>query len=157
MRLLVEHRWPFRLHATYDESIGRFLNVFERINAEVPFAGLRWFFDHAETITDRNLERVRALGAASPCSIAWLTRGNTLSIATEPRPRLVRRRSAGCCRWVSGGAGTDASAWPVTIRGFRCIGSCPEKRSEARRCTPRPTGWIAWKPFAGTRWNFARL
>src|SRR3954464_3081886 len=27
VRLLAEHRWPFRLHATYDESIGRFLNV----------------------------------------------------------------------------------------------------------------------------------
>jgi hypothetical protein len=61
VRLLVQNRWPFRLHATYDESISRFLDVFERINAEVPFAGLRWFFDHAETITERNLERVRAL------------------------------------------------------------------------------------------------
>jgi predicted amidohydrolase YtcJ len=62
VRLLAQHRWPFRLHATYDESISRFLDVFERVNAEVPFAGLRWFFDHAETITERNLERVRALG-----------------------------------------------------------------------------------------------
>ncbi|MDB5385209.1 MAG: putative TIM-barrel fold metal-dependent hydrolase, partial [Planctomycetaceae bacterium] len=61
VRLLVEHRWPFRLHATYDESIGRFLDVFERVNREMPFGGLRWFFDHAETISDRNLERVRAL------------------------------------------------------------------------------------------------
>jgi predicted amidohydrolase YtcJ len=61
VRLLVQNRWPFRLHATYDESISRFLDVFERVNAEVPFAGLRWFFDHAETITERNLERVRAL------------------------------------------------------------------------------------------------
>jgi predicted amidohydrolase YtcJ len=62
VRLLVEHRWPFRLHATYDESIGRFLDVFETVNRDVPFDGLRWFFDHAETITERNLERVRALG-----------------------------------------------------------------------------------------------
>jgi predicted amidohydrolase YtcJ len=62
VRLLAQHRWPFRLHATYDESISRFLDVFERVNAEIPFAGLRWFFDHAETITERNLERVRALG-----------------------------------------------------------------------------------------------
>jgi predicted amidohydrolase YtcJ len=61
VRLLAQHRWPFRLHATYDESISRFLDVFERVNAEIPFAGLRWFFDHAETITEQNLERVRAL------------------------------------------------------------------------------------------------
>ncbi len=62
VRLLAENRWPFRLHATYDESISRFLNVFEKVNRDVPFDGLRWFFDHAETITEKNLERVKALG-----------------------------------------------------------------------------------------------
>ncbi len=60
--LLAKNRWPFRLHATYDESITRFLNVFEQVNREVPFAGLHWFFDHAETISDGNIERVKALG-----------------------------------------------------------------------------------------------
>lgn len=62
VRLLAENRWPFRLHATYDESISRFLDVFEQIDREVPLQGLRWFFDHAETISDRNIERVKALG-----------------------------------------------------------------------------------------------
>ena len=32
VRLLAEKRWPFRIHATYDESIERFLNVFEKVN-----------------------------------------------------------------------------------------------------------------------------
>ncbi|MGR7204648.1 amidohydrolase family protein, partial [Klebsiella aerogenes] len=59
---LVEHRWPFRLHATYDESISRMLDVFEKVNRDIPFNGLHWFFDHAETITERNIERVKALG-----------------------------------------------------------------------------------------------
>src|SRR5262249_48632824 len=45
VRLLVENRWPFRLHATYGDSITRFLDVFEAVNRDVPFAGLRWFFD----------------------------------------------------------------------------------------------------------------
>jgi hypothetical protein len=62
VKLLAQNRWPFRLHATYDESISRFLNVFEAVNREVPFDGLRWFFDHAETVTDRNLDRIKALG-----------------------------------------------------------------------------------------------
>lgn len=62
VRRLVEHRWPFRLHATYDESISRMLDVFEKVNRDVPFNGLHWFFDHAETISDRNIERVKALG-----------------------------------------------------------------------------------------------
>src|SRR5437899_2485014 len=60
--LLARNRWPFRLHATYDESISRFLNVFEAVNRDVPFDGLRWFFDHAETISERNIERLTALG-----------------------------------------------------------------------------------------------
>src|SRR3954470_1059972 len=62
VKLLAEHRWPFRLHATYDESISRFLDVFEAVDREVPFSGLRWFFDHAETVTERNLERIKSLG-----------------------------------------------------------------------------------------------
>ncbi|WP_295793899.1 amidohydrolase [Mucilaginibacter sp.] len=62
IRLLVKNRWPFRLHATYGESIDRMLSVFEKVNKDTPFNGLRWFFDHAETITDPELARVKALG-----------------------------------------------------------------------------------------------
>ena len=62
VQLLVKNRWPFRIHATYNESITRFLNVFEEVNKEIPFNGLRWFFDHAETISEKNIERVKALG-----------------------------------------------------------------------------------------------
>ncbi len=61
VRFLVENRWPFRLHATYNETINRALNVFEEINRDVPFKDLCWFFDHAETVTDTNLERIKAL------------------------------------------------------------------------------------------------
>lgn len=61
VRFLVEKRWPFRLHATYNETITRALNVFEEINREIPFKGLCWFFDHAETVTDANLHRIKAL------------------------------------------------------------------------------------------------
>ncbi|PMR66995.1 amidohydrolase [Halomonas heilongjiangensis] len=61
-RLLVEHRWPFRIHATYDESIARFLDVFEKVNRDTPFDGLRFIIDHAETIRPVSIERVKALG-----------------------------------------------------------------------------------------------
>src|SRR5437660_5068886 len=37
VRLLAEKRWPFRLHATYGETIARALSVFERVNREIPF------------------------------------------------------------------------------------------------------------------------
>lgn len=62
VRLLVTNRWPFRLHATYNESITRFLNVFEKVNRDIPFDGLHFIIDHAETIDQRNIERVRKLG-----------------------------------------------------------------------------------------------
>src|ERR1700749_148435 len=61
IRHLAAARWPFRLHATYNESIERFLNIYEKVNRDIPFNGLHWFFDHAETISDRNIERVVAL------------------------------------------------------------------------------------------------
>lgn len=61
VKLLVRNRCPFRIHATYDESITRFRNVFEEVNDETPFNGIHWFFDHAETISEQNIKRVRNL------------------------------------------------------------------------------------------------
>lgn len=62
IRLLAKNQWPFRLHATYDESIQRALNIYEKVNHEIPFNTLNWFFDHAETISDASIERVQKLG-----------------------------------------------------------------------------------------------
>ena len=62
IKLLASNNWPFRLHATYDESISRFLNIFEQVNRDIPFDGMHWILDHAETISERNIERVKALG-----------------------------------------------------------------------------------------------
>jgi predicted amidohydrolase YtcJ len=62
LRLLIKNRWPFRIHATYDESIDRDLAVIEKVTRDTPLNGLRWFFDHAETISDKQLKRVKALG-----------------------------------------------------------------------------------------------
>ncbi|MFJ7263272.1 amidohydrolase [Streptomyces globosus] len=65
VRLLTEHGWGFRLHATYDETIRRDLAVFEKLAAEGLFpAGSRWLFDHAETVRDDSLDRIAALGGA---------------------------------------------------------------------------------------------
>jgi len=61
VELLATNKWPFRIHATYDETIDRFLGVFERVNGNTPFQ-TRFIIDHAETISERNIERVKALG-----------------------------------------------------------------------------------------------
>src|SRR5262249_29403800 len=62
VRLLARKKWPWRLHATYDETISRALNVFERVNEEIPLDGINWFFDHAETVSEQNLARIACLG-----------------------------------------------------------------------------------------------
>lgn len=62
VRLLAKNAWPFRLHATYDESIKRALTIYEKVNNDIPIDQLNWFFDHAETISDHSIERVKKLG-----------------------------------------------------------------------------------------------
>lgn len=62
VRILAQNRWPWRLHATYDETISRALDVFERVNQDIPLQGLNWFFDHAETISESSMDRIAALG-----------------------------------------------------------------------------------------------
>ncbi len=62
VRILAENRWPWRMHATYDETISRALDVFEKVNQDIPLQGLNWFFDHAETISEASMDRIAALG-----------------------------------------------------------------------------------------------
>ena len=38
------------------------LNVIEEVNKETPLNGLVWFIDHAETISEENMKRIKALG-----------------------------------------------------------------------------------------------
>jgi predicted amidohydrolase YtcJ len=110
IRLLVANRWPFRLHATYDESISRFLNVFEEIDRELPFNGLRWFFDHAETISERNMERVRNLGGGIAIQDRMAFQGEYFvnrygAEAAQRSPPISRMLDLG----IPVGVGTDAT------------------------------------------------
>jgi hypothetical protein len=110
VRLLVENRWPFRLHATYDESISRFLTVLEEIDRELPFEGLRWFFDHAETISERNIERVKALGGGIAIQDRMAFQGEHFmsrygAEAAATAPPIARMLAMG----VPVGAGSDAT------------------------------------------------
>jgi predicted amidohydrolase YtcJ len=110
IRLLVENRWPFRLHATYNESITRFLNVFEKVNREVPFNGLLWIFDHAETISERNTERVKALGGGIAVQSRMAFQGERFTerygaAAAQGTPPIKRMLEMG----VPVGGGTDAT------------------------------------------------
>ena len=110
IRHLVQNRWPFRLHATYDQTITRALNVYEEVNREIPFAGLHWFFDHCETISDRNLERIKALGGGIAIQHRMAFQGEYFvdrygAKQGERTPPIRRMLEMG----IPVGAGTDAT------------------------------------------------
>jgi len=108
--LLAANRWPFRLHATYDESISRFLDVFEAVDRETPFNGLRWFFDHAETISEKNMERVKRLGGGIAIQDRMAFQGEYFvarygAAVAKRTPPITRMLELG----LPVGAGTDAT------------------------------------------------
>src|SRR6266852_3910019 len=108
--LLAANRWPFRLHATYDETIARALNVYEAVDREVPFDGLHWIIDHAETISPRNIDRIRTLGGGIAVQHRMAYQGETFinrygKAKAEHSPPIKRMLAAG----VPVGAGTDAT------------------------------------------------
>ncbi|MGY3212672.1 amidohydrolase [Mucilaginibacter sp. HD30] len=108
IRLLVKNHWPFRLHATYGESIDRMLNVFEKVNKDTPFNGLRWCFDHAETITDAELTRVKALGGGIAVQFRMYYQGELYNkMYGQPKTQLppIKKMLA---MGIPVGMGTDA-------------------------------------------------
>ena len=159
VRLLAENRWSFRLHATYDESITRFLNIFESVNRDVPFAGLRWFFDHAETVTPTNLERIKALGGGIAIQDRMAFQGEYFQArygeeAACHSPPVRRMMEMG----IPVGAGTDATRvasynpwvalyWLVTGRTVGGTPLYPEEnrldRTEALRLYTEGSSWFS--------------
>ncbi|HEY2168418.1 MAG TPA: amidohydrolase family protein, partial [Candidatus Angelobacter sp.] len=157
--LLATNKWPFRLHATYDESITRFLNIFEEVNRGVPFKGLNWFFDHCETISERNLERVRALGGGIAVQHRMAYQGEYFMErygrkAAERTPPIRRMLELG----IPVGAGTDATRvasynpwvslfWLVTGKTVGGISMYPDKnclnREEALRLYTQGSSWFS--------------
>jgi predicted amidohydrolase YtcJ len=75
--MFAKNKWPFRIHATYDESITRFLDVFEKVDKEYPFLNdVRWIIDHAETVSDANLERIKKMGGGIAIQCRMMFQGD---------------------------------------------------------------------------------
>jgi predicted amidohydrolase YtcJ len=159
IRHLVENRWPFRLHATYDETIGRALNVYEKVNREVPFDGLHWFFDHCETICDANIERIKALGGGIAVQDRMAFQGEYFverygEKQAQRTPPIRRMLELG----VPVGAGTDATRvasynpfvalyWLITGKTVGGTALYPESnrcdRTEALRLYTVGSSWFS--------------
>jgi predicted amidohydrolase YtcJ len=111
VRLLLDHGWGFRLHATYDETIQQDLAVFERVAADGGFPrGVPWFFDHAETVSHESLDRIAALGGALSVQNRMMFQGRAFvdrygfeRAATAPPLRAMMDRG------LHVAAGTDAT------------------------------------------------
>ncbi|HKQ40671.1 MAG TPA: amidohydrolase [Verrucomicrobiae bacterium] len=108
-KVLAEAKWPIRIHATYNESVSRMLDVFERVFRETSYKG-RWAIDHAETISEKNLGRVKALGGgiAIQDRMAFAGElfveryGKDAAAAAPPVRRMIKLG-------IPVGAGTDAT------------------------------------------------
>src|SRR6185295_8059938 len=159
IRHLVQNRWPFRLHATYDETITRALNVYEEVNRELPFNDLHWFFDHCETISDRNIDRVKALGGGIAVQDRMAFQGEHFihrygERQAENAPPIRRMLQAG----LPVGAGTDATRvssynpfvalyWLITGKTLGGTPLYPERnrltREEALRLYTVGSSWFS--------------
>jgi predicted amidohydrolase YtcJ len=151
VRVLAQNRWPWRLHATYDETISRALDVFDRVNKDIPFDGLHWFFDHAETISERSIDRIAALGGGIAVQHRMAYQGEYFverygSAAAEATPPIARMLEKG----IKVSAGTDATrvasynpwvslAWLVTGRTVAGLRIYPQ-----RNCLDRETALRLW-------------
>jgi predicted amidohydrolase YtcJ len=109
LELLAGNRWPFRIHATYDESIDRFLGVVERVTGGAPFP-TRFIIDHAETISPGNIDRVVRLGGGIAIQHRMAFQGEYFverhgRYAAEATPPVAQMLLAG----APVGGGTDAT------------------------------------------------
>ncbi|WP_431637060.1 amidohydrolase [Dyella sp. KULCS107] len=159
IRLLAEKRWPWRMHATYDETISRALDVFEKVNRDIPLKGLHWFFDHAETISERSIDRIAALGGGIAVQHRMAYQGEYFverygAQAAEATPPVKRMLESG----VPVGAGTDATrvasynpwvslSWLVTSKTVGGLALYPQRnrldRETALRLWTEANTWFS--------------
>lgn len=151
VRILAQNRWPWRMHATYDETITRALDVFEKVNQDTPLAGLNWFFDHAETISERSIDRIAALGGGVAVQHRMAYQGEYFverygAGAAEATPPVKRMLEKG----VKVSAGTDATrvasynpwvslSWLVTGKTVGGLQLTPQ-----RNCLDREAALRMW-------------
>ena len=135
------------------------MNVYEEVNREIPFAGLHWFFDHCETISDRNIERIKALGGGIAIQHRMAFQGEYFvdrygAKQAERTPPIRRMLEMG----VPVGAGTDATRvssynpfvalyWLVTGKTVGGTALYPEsnrlERMEALRLYTVGSSWFS--------------
>jgi predicted amidohydrolase YtcJ len=109
-RWAAERGMTITMHWNSDASVGELLSIWERVNAQVPIAPLRWSIAHLNDASDATLRRMKALGVGWTVQDASLYFGGE-QFLTSRGPDLARRAppvESGRRIGVSIGAGTDA-------------------------------------------------
>ena len=98
------------VHWNNDRSVHHLLDVFERINREIPIAPLRWSIAHLHDASDASLQRMKALG------VGWLMQDGLYFAATSyivERGEVQMQRSppivSALRLGLTVGGGTDAN------------------------------------------------
>jgi predicted amidohydrolase YtcJ len=147
------------VHWNNDRSAHHLLDVFERVNREVPLASLRWSIAHLHDASDASLQRMKAIG------VGWLMQDGLYFAAPsyiaergqaqmQRSPPIVSARRLG----IPVGGGTDANRvmvenpfvslrWMLdglTVDGIetRAAGEIPS-REEALRIYTEGSAWFA--------------
>jgi len=97
------------MHWGPDATVGQLLDIFERVNRDVPLAPLRWSIAHLNDASEASLRRMRALGVGWTVQDAMYFGGD--GFERQNGPAAARRAPpvvTGTKLGVSIGAGTDA-------------------------------------------------
>ena len=121
--LMLKNRWPFRLHATYDESVSNILDVLEELNRTIPFNGLRWSIEHGETLSERSVDRIAARGGGIALQNRMAFAGEDFvdrygaeKASHSPPLRMILNKGF---RWAWG---RMRPVYPVITHGYAFIG-----------------------------------
>jgi predicted amidohydrolase YtcJ len=104
-----EHEMALTMHWEHDVSVDELLTLFEKVNKEIPITGLRWSIAHLNDASEKNLQRMKALGMGWTVQDAMyfggeqFVRQNGAEAARRAPPVNTAKRVG-----VPVGAGTDA-------------------------------------------------
>ena len=109
VRWAADRGMSLTMHWGNDASVDHLLSIFERVNAEIPIAPLRWSIAHLNDASDASLRRMKALGVGWTMQDAMYFGGEQFLKQAGPdaakrTPPLETARKMG----VVVGAGTDA-------------------------------------------------
>jgi len=104
-----ERGMSLTMHWGSDASVDHLLSIFERVNAEIPIAPLRWSIAHLNDASVQTLTRMKALGVGWTMQDAMYFGGEQFlkqagTVAARRTPPVETARKLG----VVVGAGTDA-------------------------------------------------